>query len=277
MVEIILDTIIDSLKLLPFLFITFLIMELIEHKLSDKGKKKIESSGKLGPVIGAILGSFPQCGFSSAATNLYSTRIITLGTLIAIYLSTSDEMLPILISEKAPISLIVSIISIKIIIGIISGLIIDLLLKKEATKKEIEDFCDDEHCDCEHSLIKSTMKHTINILIFITLIEFVFNVIIEYFGLNILEKIFIKNNILGSLILSLVGLIPNCGSSVVITELYLKNAITFGSMISGLLTGSGVALLILFRVNKNIKENIKILAILYFIGVFSGIVIDLFC
>ncbi len=273
MLDILIDTLLDSIKLLPFLFITFLIMELIEHKMSDKTKEKIEASGKFGPVIGSILGIFPQCGFSTSATNLYSTRIITLGTLIAIYLSTSDEMLPILISKQVKLDLIFKILIIKVIIGTICGIIIDLIFKKRS-KKDIHDFCDEEHCDCNHSLIMSTIRHTLNILIFITIIELVFNIIFEYLGFSFITDLFMKNSIFGSFIASLIGLIPNCGASVIITELYLKGAITFGSLMAGLLTGSGVALLILFKVNKNLKENMMILTILYLIGALSGILID---
>lgn len=274
MLDIILDTIMDSLKILPFLFITFLIMEIIEHKISDKSKNKIEKAGKFGPIIGSILGAFPQCGFSVAATNLYATRIISIGTLIAIYLSTSDEMLPILLSEQAELSLIIGILVIKVIIGMIWGIIIDSLIVKNK-KDAIKDFCEEEHCDCEHGLIKSTIKHTLNIIIFITIIEFILNIIVSYLGVDTLEKIFMKNSIFGSFLTSLIGLIPNCGASVIVTELYLNNAITLGSMLAGLLTGSGVALLILFKVNKNIKENIKILMTIYGIGVISGVIIDM--
>ena len=131
MQEIILDTIFDCLKILPFLFIAFLIIEFFEHKLSNKTAKTIKKAGKFGPLIGSLLGALPQCGFSVLATNLYITRIISLGTLIAIYLSTSDEMLPILIAEKAPLNSILLLVSIKIIIGFICGFIIDLIIRKE--------------------------------------------------------------------------------------------------------------------------------------------------
>ena len=147
MKDIIIETLMDSLKLLPFLFITFLIMEYFEHKMSNKSKNSIQKAGKLGPLLGGLLGAFPQCGFSVAATNFYTTRIISFGTLIAIYLSTSDEMLPILISEKADISLMIKLVGIKIIIGIIFGFIIDFILRKTQKKSvQIENFCHEEHC-----------------------------------------------------------------------------------------------------------------------------------
>ena len=276
MYEIIEDTLIDAIKLLPFLFVAFLIMEYIEHKLSNKSKEKIEKSGKYGPIVGSILGIFPQCGFSVAATNLYATRVITLGTLISVYLATSDEMLPILLSKKVDIMLIISILLVKVVIGMICGLIVDKLIRLNHDN-EIKDFCDEEHCDCEHSILKSTVKHTLNIFIFILVAEFILNIIVSYSGFETLESIFMKNSIFGSFITSLIGLIPNCAASVVTTELYLNNVITYGSLIAGLLTGAGVGLLVLFKANKNIKENIQIIILLYGIGVISGIIIDIAC
>ena len=276
MLDIILDTLIDGLKLIPFLFVAFLIIELIEHKLSKKNKNAVAKAGKFGPLVGGLLGALPQCGFSVMATNLYATRIITLGTLISIYLSTSDEMLPIMLSHKTETSLIIKIIVTKVIIGIIYGFIIDLVLRKKTVKKENFDMCREEHCDCKHGILKSSIKHTITTIIFILLTTLILNTLMEVFGENLLSKLLLKNTVFGSFITSLISLIPNCGSSVVVTELYLKNAITYGSMIGGLLTGSGVGLLVLFRVNKDNKENIKIVTLVYFLGALTGILIDLF-
>lgn len=276
MTDIILDTLIDTLKLIPFLFITFLIIEVIEHKLNNKNI--ISKSKKYGPLIGSLLGAIPQCGFSVIATNLYITRIITLGTLISIYLSTSDEMLPILISENINITTIIVIILIKVIFAIIYGIIIDLILSKKQRKQEKENYsiCDEEHCHCEKGIFIPALKHTLNITIFIMIITFIINIIFSFVGEDILSKILLKNSIFSPFITSLIGLIPNCASSVMLTELYINNAINVSSLISGLLTGSGAALLILFKSNKNIKENIKILFILYILGVLSGIILELF-
>ncbi len=275
MLDIILDTLIDALKILPFLFITFLLMEYFEHKLSNKSKETIKKSGKYGPILGGIIGAFPQCGFSVAATNLFIGRIITLGTLISVYLSTSDEMLPILISEGAKASVIFKILLIKVVIGIIFGIIIDLIFRKTIEVNHIHDICEDDHCDCEHGIFKSSVKHTIKVILFIIAISFVLNTAMEKFGEEALEKLFLKDNIFSSFISSLVGLIPNCGSSVVITELYLNKVITLGSTIAGLLTNSGVALILLFKSNHNMKENLKIVSLMYLIGIICGIVIDL--
>ena len=274
MLDVIVDTLLDGIKLIPFLFIAFLILELLEHKLSGKNKKIIEKSGKFGPIIGSMLGAFPQCGFSVAATNFYATRIITLGTLISIYLSTSDEMLPLLISEGVDIKLIIKVLGIKILIGMISGFIIDLIFRKKE-KNHIHDFCEEEHCNCKNGVLISTTKHTLNITLFIIIISFILNTIIYYVGEDTLGNLIFRKKVLGPILSSLIGLIPNCASSVVITQLYLENVISFGAMMSGLLTGSGVAILVLFKVNKNLKENLKILGLVYIIGVISGIIIEL--
>lgn len=275
MKEIIIDTIKDNLKLLPFLFFTFLILELFEHKVSDKSKNKLEKSGRFGPFIGGLIGAFPQCGFGVAATNLYVARIITIGTLISVYLSTSDEMLPILLSEGTNIGVIIKLITLKVVIGIIWGIIIDFIFRSKIEKNNIHDICEEDHCDCEHGIFKSSIKHTLNIALFIFIISFILNIIMEYYGMEKLEHIFLNNNILGSFVSSLIGLIPNCEASVVITELYLNNLLSLGSAMAGLLTGSGVALLVLFKTNHNLKDNIKIVSLVYILGVISGIIIDL--
>ncbi len=283
MIEIIKDTLIDALKILPFLFVTYLIMESLEHKTGNKTKQLVKKSGKLGPLFGSILGIFPQCGFSAVAASLYAGRVITLGTLIAVFLSTSDEMLPILISESAPIELIVKVLAIKLIIGIIAGFIVDILhmlifkkLKKEENDEDaIEDMCEHEHCDCEHGIVKSAIKHTINILAFIIIITFLINMIIYFIGEDNISNAIAQVPIAGILVSALIGFIPNCAGSVIITELYLSNLISLGSMLAGLLVGSGIGILVLFRTNKNVKDNLKIMGILYVISIMSGFIIDL--
>ena len=277
MKEVLLDTLLDAIKIIPFLFVTFLLMEYIEHGFTKKGKEKIKKAGNLGPFFGGLLGAVPQCGFSVMATNLYATRIVTLGTLISIYLSTSDEMLPILISQRCSFSVIIKILLIKVLIGMLAGFIIDFIIRKKtkSSNYEIKKFCDEEHCDCEHGIIKSSIKHTFNILIFIIVITLLLNLGFYYFGNDSIEKLFLKDSFFSPFISSLIGLIPNCGASIILTELYLNNVISFASVIAGLLTGSGVALLVLFKINKNVKENVKILLTLYFIGALSGIVIEI--
>ncbi len=272
MLEVIQDTLLDTIKLLPFLFVAFLIIEFIEHKLSNKQENIISKSGKLGPIVGALLGAVPQCGFSVLATNLYVTRIISLGSLISIYLSTSDELIPLMISHNAPITKILSIVSIKVVIGIITGFLIDLFIRK-TTKSDFV-LCEDEDCDCDHSIIKSSLIHTLKIAFFILIITFLINILFHFVDLSFLESALKNNKILTPFIASLIGLIPNCASSVMISELYLNNLISLGTTLSGLLTGSGVAIMVLVRKNKNISENLFIIGLIYIIGVIWGLLFN---
>ena len=274
MKDIIIDTLVDALKILPFLFITFLLLELLEHKLNNKTKNVISKSGKVGPIIGSLLGVIPQCGFSVIATNLYITRVISLGTLFSIYLSTSDEMLPVMLSQNVSFKTILVVLLIKVIAGMLFGFIIDLVIRKNNKTKYDYHICEEEHCHCDHGIVKSSLKHTFNIIIFIIGVSFILNVIFLYCGNDLISKIFMKDTLFGPFFGSLVGLIPNCGASVILTEMFLKGAINLGTCMAGLLTGSGVALLVLFKTNKNIKENLCISLTLYLIGVLVGIFIE---
>lgn len=274
-----LDTLKDGIKLLPFLFLTYLIMEYIEHKTSEKTRQIMKKSGKWGSVFGGLLGIVPQCGFSAAASNLYAGRIITLGTLLAVFLSTSDEMLPILISEKAPVQTVIKILAVKASIGILAGVLTDFFMRrKEESVKEglrIEHMCDHQHCHCsENKILKSALNHTFQIFIFIVIITFLLNLLISGIGEERLASVILGKSVFGPVIAGLVGLIPNCASSVALTQLYLKGLLGGGSLIAGLLAGSGVGLLILYKVNDDIKENIRITLLLYGIGVLSGILIE---
>ena len=276
MMDCIMDGLIDTLKLLPYLLVTFLVLEFIEHKLSKKNQKALEKNKKIGPLVGGLLGALPQCGFSSMAANLFSARVITMGTLIAVFLSTSDEMLPILLSEKADIKLILGIVGFKVVVGIIIGFIIDLIYRKKIEKEEIHELCDHDHCHCkEKNIILSSIIHTLKIGLFVLIANLLINIIIYKVGEDTVSSILLNNNILTYFASSLIGLIPNCAGSVIITELYLSKLITIGTMLAGLLTGSGLGILLLFRTNKNIKENLSILGIIYFIGIIIGIIVDL--
>ena len=279
--DIITDTLIDALKILPFLFVTYTAMEYIEHKAGEKTEEIVQKAGRFGPLIGSVLGVVPQCGFSAAASNLYAGRIITLGTLISIFLSTSDEMLPILISQQVPVLTILRILGMKILIGMIAGFVIDLILRKvkygltEHEHLKIEEMCDHQNCHCgEGKIWSSALRHTLQILFFITIISFVLNLLIGIAGEDTLSVMLSGKPVLGCILAGMIGLIPNCAASVVLTQLYLEGMLSAGSMIAGLLVGAGVGLLVLFRVNEDMKENIKIAILLYVIGVISGIIIE---
>ncbi|MDO5381769.1 MAG: putative manganese transporter [Eubacteriales bacterium] len=276
--EVIFDTVLDGVKLLPFLFLTYLAMEFLEHKTSDKTKRAVKRSGKAGPLIGAVLGAFPQCGFSTAASNLYAGRVITLGTLIAIYLSTSDEMLPVFLSEQVSIVLILELIAIKVVIGAVMGFLIDFVIRKSVKNEDmvskIGHICDHDHCHCEKSIVKSALRHTITIFAYIIIISFALNTVIHLVGEDALANLILNKPVIGPIICGIVGLIPNCAASVVLTQLYIGGVVSLGSMMAGLLAGSGVGLIVLFKENRDIKENFKILGILYLIGVVCGILMD---
>lgn len=279
MLDIILDTLSDSIKLLPFLFLTYLAMEYLEHKAGGRMQNTIRKSGKWGPVIGGILGAFPQCGFSAAASNLYAGRIITLGTLLSIYLSTSDEMLPVLISEKAGIDMIMKILAVKILIGIAAGLIIDVVIRRlhRGAEEElrIEHLCEQHQCHCENGILKSALHHTVEIFLYLLLISFALNVLIGMIGEDFLANLILNRPVIGELAAGMIGMIPNCAASVVITQLYLKGILSAGAMMSGLLSGAGVGILVLLRVNDKRKENARIIGLLYAVGVLAGLCVEL--
>ena len=278
MLDCLIDGLIDTLKLLPYLLITFLLLEFIEHKFGQKNQKILSNNKKYGPIVGGLLGALPQCGFSSMAANLFSAKVITIGTLIAVFLSTSDEMIPIMISEKVNAMILIKIIAFKVIVGIIIGFVIDLIYgkKQEKRKEKIKEICEHEHCNCEHDgIIVSSIKHTLKIGLFILIANLIINLIIFRVGEDNVSQLLLHNNIIAYFLSSLIGLIPNCAGSVIITELYLAKMISVGTMLAGLLTGSGLGILLLFRTNNNYKENITILSIIYFIGVIIGIFVDL--
>lgn len=275
-------TILDSIGILPFLFISYLIIELIEHKASSKIKNALSKSGKMGSIIGAIFGVFPQCGFSVTASTLYAGRIITVGTLVAVFISTSDEAIPVLLSNPSSISKIIPLILVKVCFAILVGLFIDFVIAKKQKINEIQceseehihEMC--EHCNCEkENLFVSAIKHTISVFLFIFVFSFVLNGIIELIGEENLSKLLLTGNILQPVVAGLIGIIPNCAASILLTELYIDGTISFASVISGLSVGAGVGMIVLLKENKNMKENIKIILGTFTISVLFGIILEI--
>lgn len=279
MLHILEHTVLDSAKLLPFLFVTYLAMELLEHHTGERAKERIRTAGKFGPLWGGVLGVMPQCGFSAAASSLYAGRVITVGTLLAIYLSTSDEMLPILISRAVPLETILKLLGTKVLIAVVSGFVIEFIYVKVLGKHEkamdIHVVCEEEHCHCEEGILVSACKHTITIFFYIFIISLLLNMVIHGIGEETLAGFFSGMPVIGEVIAALVGLIPNCASSVVITELYLDGIIGAGAMMAGLLVNAGVGVLVLLRSNHDAKQNAGIVASLYGLGVFWGVIIEL--
>ena len=263
------------------MFLTYLLMEFLEHKAGGAPERWLRGSGKIGPLVGGALGVLPQCGFSAAATSFYTGRMITTGTLIAVYLSTSDEMLPILISSGAPIPTILKLIGTKLAVGIGAGFTIDGITrlvwrgKKVEQEPGIEELCERENCDCGDRFVLSALKHTAYITIFLLLFTFALNIGIELVGEENIKTVVLNRPVLGSILSAIVGLIPNCASSVVLTSLFVDGVLSSGALLSGLMVNAGVGLAILFRNNRPVKDSLRVVAILFGISVACGILIDL--
>lgn len=280
--EVLLDAFLDAVKMLPFLLGVYILIEYMEHKNSGGFSGFFKKLGLFGPVGGAALGVIPQCGISVAATNLYVGRVLTPGTMIAVYLATSDEAIPMILANPESIGSLWKLILVKFLSAAVFGIAIDLgiksLVRPKKTAKPFEELC--EHCGChdEHedshgvkSVLMPALKHTVSIFIFVLVINILLGAAIEYLGEDMLESILISDSIFQPLIAALVGFIPNCAASVILTELYLNGVLSFGSCVAGLCTGAGMGLLVLFKTNsKHIKENLAIMGILYVCAVLTG-------
>lgn len=271
----------DTIKLVPILFIVFFLMEYFEHKAGNKLTeilKKASNSSVGGVIGGALLGCVPQCGFSAAASNLYAGEMITMGTLVAVFLSTSDEALPLMLSNPDSAGHIWKLIAAKLIIAVAAGLIIDAvrkLIKTDSGEKSFTEFC--SNCGCgEHGIWYSALVHTLSTALFIYIVNFVLTGVMEFAGEDMVTEFLSGIGFAQPFIAALVGLIPNCASSVIITQLYINGALSFGAAVAGLSTGAGVGLAVLFKANKNVRENLLILGLMYVIGTVSGIIINLF-
>jgi len=299
--DIFLDALIDSAKMIPLLLIIYIGIELVEYKYANKIREKVQKAGAAGPMIGAVTGSFPQCGISVVASALYTERLVTIGTLLAVYLSTSDEAIPVILSQPEKTGIIVSLVLTKIIIAIIGGYAVDFAFRKSNKKtlahiKAYAEGSDNKYHNhetilekkacCNHSASPSSMEfnpkeiifhpiiHTAKVFVFIFSISFAINFAISQMGEEAFEKLFLGHSFFQPFLVALFGLIPNCASSVLITMLYLKGAITYGSAIAGLCASGGLGLLVLFREEKNKKDALKILLLLFGISVLAGSVIQ---
>ena len=276
--EIFLHGLLDTLKIIPFLFLTYLLMEFIEHRAGDKAEKFMKHAGVFAPVVGGALGAVPQCGFSAAAANLYAGRIISVGTLIAVFLSTSDEMLPILLSGNVPVGTVVLVVVYKALVGIMVGLGVDLFLRlqrREPEKINIDAICDEDNCHCERGIWYSAIHHTATVSLFVLLITLAINALIFFIGEENLGAVMYNKPFISHLIAAIFGLIPNCAASVALATLCTEGFITAGTMMAGLFSGAGVGVLVLFKINKKHKENLLILAVIVAVGVIFGLLGDL--
>ena len=268
-------------SLLPLLFITYLVMGILEHTTGDHAKNMIQKAGVSGPVWGSLLGVIPQCGFSAAASYFYVGRVVTMGTLIAVYMSTSDEMLPIMISEQVAPMTIAKILGTKVAIGIITGFLVEIFFgwyarrKKKPRDWELGSTCGTDCCaDSKAGIAKTAFVHALKVFFFIFAVSLAIEMLIHYIGDDALAAVFSDVPVVGQAIAALMGLIPNCASSVVITQLYLDGIIGAGPMMSGLLVSAGMGLLVLFEENRHLKENLMITGILLGAGITWGCLIE---
>lgn len=270
------DAFIDSIKMLPFLLVAFLIIEIVEHYSAPFLNRILSDRGHTGPLIAALAGCIPQCGFSVLASNLYAGGIIGCGTLLSVFLSTSDEAILILLGHPGQAATIGKLLLYKILISFVAGYLIHFVItafKKEAHHPD--DLCSDCGCHDHGGIMKPALKHTMKIFLLLLCTMFVINLLIEIIGLDQLSNLLLQDSIFQPFIAALIGLIPNCAVSVLITELYLNGVISFASVIAGLCAGAGAGLIVLFEVNKNLKENLAILGLLYLISSVAGIVVGI--
>lgn len=279
----------DTLRLVPFLFVTYLAMEALEHSAADRVQRIVERSGKAGPVAGALLGALPQCGFSAMAATLYAGRVVSAGTLVAVILSTSDEMVPVFVAHQEPVGRLLAIMAAKVAVAVVVGFAVDALLRLVRRsgdgRAHIHELCERAHCHCddEHddhghdhghgrlAIVRSALVHTVQVGAWILVVTFAFGLVIELVGTDALAALLANHPVRATFVSALVGLIPNCGASVAITELYLEGVLTTGPMLAGLLSSGGVGLLVLWRTNPDARESALVTAFVYAISVALGL------
>ena len=271
--KVVIHSILDTLKLVLFLFLTYLLMEFIEHKATESTVRLMKKTGKLGPLVGGALGTVPQCGFSAAAASLYAGRVITLGTLVAVFLSTSDEMIPVLLAGDIGFDTLLGILAYKTAVGVAIGFTVDIairLMRRGSDDIVIGELCDGENCHCEKGIVKSAIYHTLTTGCFIFAATVVINLVVFIVGEDNISSFVVDIPVISHAIASVIGLVPNCAVSVVLSQLAVSGVISYGTMLSGLLTGAGVGTLVLFKMNKNKKENAMIILILIASGTLFG-------
>ena len=273
--HIILHALGDSVAILPFLFLTYLAMELLEHKAGERVERAIARTGKAGPAIGGALGLIPQCGFSAMASGLFAGHLITPGTLLAVFLATSDEMLPIFLGAGVAPLRILAVLGIKLCVALPTGFLVDFLLRKRVRRLKLVELCEEERCHCEHGLLRSALYHTAKVFLFVLAVNLLIGAAFELLGEERIGEVLVGLPWLSTLLSALVGLIPNCAASVLIATLWTKGVISGGAMLAGLLTGAGAGLLVLFRTNRHLRENLQLLAVLLGTGLLVGFLFDL--
>ena len=275
--EIFIDSVVDCVKLLPFLYLSYLVVEYAEHRMSQRTKELIYQAGKAGPLLGALIGIIPQCGFSAAAAGLFAGGMVSPGTLLSVFLSTSDEMLPIMVSEGISAAVILKILLVKVAVAAAAGLLTDLAVERLfGRRKEMPEhphMCEHEHCGCgEHGIVYSALNHTIRTAGFLFVISLVIGLGMEWSGIAGASQGIAGIPVISEAFAGLVGLIPNCAASVLITQLFLEGIIGSGALFSGLICSAGTGLLVLYRENESKKVNLAITGLLYAAGLLGGMI-----
>ena len=265
----------ETLLLLPFLFVTYLVLEAVEAHAGGALERWLERAKSVGPLAGALAGAIPQCGVSAAAASLYAGGVVTVGTLAAVFLSTSDELLPVLVSKQVPVALMAKIVVLKVVAAIAVGFSLNAVLafaRHMRRRVDVHELCEHSFCGCrEHKgILVPALIHTAEIFAFIVVVSGAIELAMHYFGEDCLNSLRLNTPVFGELAAGLVGLIPNCAVSVAGAELYCKGAMSAGALMASSFAGSGLGLLVLFRTNRNLKENLAILAIVYAVGVVLG-------
>lgn len=287
-IEVIGEAVIETLHTVPFLFVAFLIIELLEKFALDNVNKTLKKAGSAGPIFGSLLGSIPQCGFSVLASNLYSGGVITLGTLIAVFLATSDEAILILLNSPNAFLDVAKLVVTKVLIGIVVGYIVDFALKEKChychdhdhdhEHDHHHDLCEQDHCGCEENktVLAPTIVHTVKVFSFLLFFAIIINFAVAILGTERLEALLLTDSVFQPVLAGVVGFIPNCATSVLLTQLYLDGVLSFGSIIAGLCTNAGAGLIVLFRNKAKAKKNLIVIPILYISAVLPGIIIHIF-
>jgi len=272
----------DTLVLVPFLLVTYLLMEALEGMAGERASRAVQKAGHAGPLIGGLLGVVPQCGFSAAAATLWSGRVISVGTLVAVFLSTSDELLPVFLAEGAPVDLLVRVLAAKALVAVAAGMLLDAALRRLRRAGDghlhVHELCEREHCGCDHEhghgwlgVLRSALVHTLQVTAFIYLVTLLVDGTVELVGEDALAAFMAGQPVFSVFAAALVGLIPNCAASVVVAELYLDGTLGAAALMAGSLVSAGVGMLVLFRTNARVRQSLAVVAFMYAVGVACGL------
>ena len=276
LLEILLEALADTAKLLPFLFAAYLLMEYLENRAGTGLERLLHKVGRWGPAVGAALGCVPQCGFSATAANLYAAGVVSRGTLLAVFWATSDEALPVLLGLPEGRALIGKLLLFKVAIALAAGFAVDLLMKRFGRPRQLRDLCENCGCGPESGILKPALWHTLHILLFIFVLNALLGAGMSLLGPERLRAVLLEGSPLQPLLAAVVGLIPNCAASVMLTQIYLSGALGFGSLVAGLCSGAGVGLAVLLKMNGSRRENLQIVATLYGVAAAAGLLTQVF-